>query len=646
MKLNPVKFLFFLLFLPLVISCKKEVDNSEISSSKGDSLEVYATQMRNSKLDLNERMSYSLRALKIAEEYNNDNKTTEILAFKSYLHGLLKEYDEAIKTRKILGEKLSYTRDTFSIADNFFRIGYFYLKKSKNDSAIKYFHNSKIIFEKLEDSLRIGQNLAQMAMAQSDLGMYPESDKNATRALELLGNSDPQYLTSIYNCIAISSSKQKDFKEAIYWYDKAIAITKNDYNKLIYLNNKSNSYRELRKFSKSITILEELLKDSILINNPEQFARVTDNLAYAKWKQNSNYNAFPKFNEALTIRLQENDTDGLRASYSHLSDYFEMHDKKKANQYAIKMLEVSKKQNSPQDQLASLKKIINYGIETNINQYFSQFVHLKDSIYDAQISNEYFFAKLEYDSQKNRDENLQLKINATERKLDLEKEKNKNIITIATGGTILTALIFFIYNRREKYKIEKRKEVYKTEKRIAKKVHDEVANNVVSIMNNIQYAEQPKKDLLDDLEKVYLLTRNISRTNNSVETGTNFDQELKTLITSFNSDKTTIILKDIHEVALNSLQAHIQIELYRIVQELMVNMKNHSKASLVAVSFKKEGKNYFINYSDNGVGMDFSKLKSKSGISNMETRINSISGRINFETNPGKGLKVFIRFKK
>ena len=45
-------------------------------------------------------------------------------------------------------------------------------------------------------------------------------------------------------------------------------------------------------------------------------------------------------------------------------------------------------------------------------------------------------------------------------------------------------------------------EVYKTEERIAKKIHDEVANNMVNIMNKVQYTENPKEALLDDLEKV------------------------------------------------------------------------------------------------------------------------------------------------
>ena len=91
-------------------------------------------------------------------------------------------------------------------------------------------------------------------------------------------------------------------------------------------------------------------------------------------------------------------------------------------------------------------------------------------------------------------------------------------------------------------------EYYKLAERIAKKIHDEVANNMVNIMNKVQYTENPKEALLDDLEKVYLLTRDISHQNNSIETGAHFEPFLKSMLTSFNSNTTTVILKDIQKV--------------------------------------------------------------------------------------------------
>jgi len=72
-------------------------------------------------------------------------------------------------------------------------------------------------------------------------------------------------------------------------------------------------------------------------------------------------------------------------------------------------------------------------------------------------------------------------------------------------------------------------------------------------------------------------------------------------------------------------------------------MRKHSKASLIAVIFSEE-KNYLnINYSDNGMGASMQHLKTGNGILNMENRILSINGKLNFETEQGKGLKILIQ---
>ena len=172
-----------------------------------------------------------------------------------------------------------------------------------------------------------------------------------------------------------------------------------------------------------------------------------------------------------------------------------------------------------------------------------------------------------------------------------------------------------------------------------------IPNNVVNIMNKLQYTGAPKEKLLDDLENVYFLTRNISHQNNAIETGENYVASLKSLLINFNSNTTTVILKNINDIGLETVSERKQIEIYRVLQELMVNMQKHSRATLVALSFEKKGNNCSINYSDNGVGVDLNSLKIKNGLSNVETRIKSIHGSIIFTSFLNKGFKAFISFK-
>jgi signal transduction histidine kinase len=348
----------------------------------------------------------------------------------------------------------------------------------------------------------------------------------------------------------------------------------------------------------------------------------------------------------MEMRLKENDLWGLIASYAHLSTYYENVNSKTALSYASKMYDVAIRQNSTPDQLEALQKLIALDNPVKAKEYYRRYLRLNDSLQNAKQIAKNQFAKIKYDSDKNREENSQLKISTANKELEIQKGKTANVLLFTSGSTIFITLLIFIYYKRKKHQIEKRVEVYKTEERISKKIHDEIANNMVNIMNKVQYTENPKDALLDDLEKVYLLTRDISHQNNSIETGAYFEPFLKSMLTSFNSNTTTVILKDIQKVGMDLIAKEKQIELYRILQELMVNMRKHSEATLVAITFKVDKNQLHINYSDNGKGLDLKELKFKNGLKNVETRIKSIPGTIIFESSLNNGFKAFISFKK
>ncbi|WP_155839590.1 hypothetical protein [Aquimarina latercula] len=73
-------------------------------------------------------------------------------------------------------------------------------------------------------------------------------------------------------------------------------------------------------------------------------------------------------------------------------------------------------------------------------------------------------------------------------------------------------------------------------------------------------------------------------------------------------------------------------------------MKKHSKASLVALTFRKEDNKIHIMYTDNGIGFSEIEQNIANGIQNVENRINAIDGSATFDTNTEKGLKANISF--
>lgn len=83
-------------------------------------------------------------------------------------------------------------------------------------------------------------------------------------------------------------------------------------------------------------------------------------------------------------------------------------------------------------------------------------------------------------------------------------------------------------------------------------------------------------------------------------------------------------------------------ELKQVLQELMVNMRKHSRASSVAIRFERKADDITIYYTDNGIGISDSTIF-KNGLRNTGTRINSIGGNINFGTSTTGGLNIQIQ---
>jgi len=645
MKNLKIAFLFFCICnLFLFSSCNDKLSVNNETNTKIDSLDTFILKMKDENFDYKTRLQAASKALLWINGTRDSSVKNEILAYKIYLFGYLKQYDSAVYISKELLLKSKIDNDSLSIGRNYSKIAYYYNRNQQKDSAYYYYNLIKNEYLKYNDSITNGNNLLEMAVIERTFGDYITSDFSGSLALNYLSNKSPNSSSSVYSNWAISSKEQGQLKDALLFYKKAIDLTSLKQNKISIKNNIANTYRELGDYNTSIKILDSLLVDTII--NFRTRARVIDNLAYTKWLAKKKENVLPELEKALEIRLQENDLRGLIASYAHLSKYHEKLNSKTALSYALKMYNVAINQKSTQDQLEALQKLIELEKSEKAKEYYGTYIRLNDSLQNSKQVAKNQFAKIRYESDRNQKENLQLKLVQSKSKLELEKEKTRNIIGVVSSSSVILGLLVFGYYRKQKHKQEKRAEVYKTETRIAKKIHDEVANNVVNIMNKVQYTEEDKEVLLDDLEKVYLLTRDISHQNNTIEIGNKFESSLKVLLTSFNSDKTSVILKDIQTAELAFISKDKQIEIYRILQELMVNMQKHSEASLVVISFENTKNEYFINYSDNGVGLEFENLTSKNGLKNVETRIKSLNGSINFETSLNNGFKAFVSLKK
>ena len=547
------------------------------------------------------------------------------------------------KTKKVKTANSLQARKFLDLADKF-------NQKQAFHSAYYFYNRSKIGFETEKDSASISYNLIQMATIQQVAGDYFGSEKNLTEALSYIKRGSP-YETAIYNLLGISSKELFNYDDALYYYDKAKKTNNNILSSISIENNKAAVHIQKKEYGISIQLLEAVLKFKILDSIETKKARVLDNLGYAYYKANRNIEGLKLMNQALQLRENNNDSFGIIASYLHLSDCFQKYEPQKAKEYALKAYQKTFITNSVTERLESLSFLIQNDLE-NGKKYALNYIKLNDSLIKSRNKAKNQFAKIKYDSDFNRAENIKLSAQKIETELELEQQKNNNLlmyfIIIVLFGITALIIAFITAFLKIKNKKEKIKATYDTETRISKQLHDELANDVYHTMAFAETqdlaTENNKEILLNNLDNIYSRTRNISKENSIIDIGSNYVPHLKEMMSNFSNDSVNILVNGLEIMQNTSLESHKKVTVFRIIQELFVNMKKHSQCSLVVIIFKKIDGKIQIEYTDNGIGPSTDKINLKNGLQNVENRISAINGTITFDNTINKGFNVSFLF--
>ncbi|MXN91936.1 ATP-binding protein [Flavobacterium sp. Sd200] len=543
---------------------------------------------------------------------------------------------------------ISCKKDTITSPDKYNYDSYYaqkYLEKgdifdmNRNvDSAFYYYNESARLFLTGKETLSAGYPLVKMAYIQKQQSDYFGGEATATEALKLLKNiNTTQYKPGLYATLAMCYKERYSYDDAIYYNSKAYSITKDSIGKCVIKNNMANVYVQKKEYKKAITILKNLLESDSVHHHLSTKAAVLSSLAGA-FHAVKNDSAYKYMEDALKIRKDINEIIGVASCYNHLGEYYSEVQKDKAVYNAKQAYDYATRANNPENRIKALHLLIKNS--SNNTDYATQYIALQDSMNKVRMLDKTQFAKIKYDSKSIQKDNIRLQ------KQDAMNKTQKAILLILIFFTILTALLIY-YIQRLRHKKAKVMEVYNAESRISKKIHDELANDIFNVMSFAQtqeYTEPEKHEkLMQNLDKVYSKTRDISRENNTIDTGINFGIVLKEMLSDYNTPTTRVTIINFACIQWDAVSAHKKISVYRVLQEMMVNMKKHSEAGIITLLFGLSGNKINIQYSDNGKGIKESKLFYKNGLKNAENRILAIDGTITFDNTTG-GLKVSITF--
>lgn len=92
------------------------------------------------------------------------------------------------------------------------------------------------------------------------------------------------------------------------------------------------------------------------------------------------------------------------------------------------------------------------------------------------------------------------------------------------------------------------------------------------------------------------------------------------------------------------LDKYLQLAIYRIVQELALNIMKHANATHAAINVSVKGENVHVTVKDNGVGFDEISKKAKGiGLKNIESKVKLLHGKIDITSVP-KETVIRIQF--
>ncbi|MDI5888452.1 tetratricopeptide repeat-containing sensor histidine kinase [Flavobacterium yafengii] len=657
---------FFCLFLIFFIfSCKKSTtvlfDKSHIDDLSGNRKEKYldslVVSLKSKKNDATVRDMY----LKIASEYY-------------YINNPKKSLDVSLKSLQLSKD----SNDSIRIAKSLYYVGDCY-ENSKKDTAYFYYLKAQKVYEKIQDNDNVGRMLFNKAYVLFYDGNYVECEVEISKALQYLKKSTNHQL--IYSCNTLMGNcleKLVNYDKALWYHKVALSdlekmkINDNDKDGINNYNvtsiiNICNLHDLKGEFPKSIKKLQALLSEELKKKWTRLYANVLSNLAYSKMRNGDYENVESMFFESLKIVDSIGIESDILYKKIHIGEYFltqkdtikSIQSLKEANQLAIKI-------KSSNEILTSLKLLSKVDKKKSLF-YTNEYIKVSDSINTVQKNTHNKYARIEYETSRIEDENKVL------------TKKNFYILIISFGLILLLIIIIVIrylkYKNNELRFLKKQQkaneEIYQllTEQhekinvakenekaKIAKELHDGVMNKIYGVRMNLGFFNskidtkiiEKRKEYIFELQNIENEIRTISHdlSRGSFLEGNDFNVLLSSLIEN-QKDISSTQFKYLNDETFEwtAIQNIYKINLYRIIQEAILNTNKYSNAKNCEIRIQRRNDNVLkLSISDNGEGFDIKNKKRGIGLNNMKERANSLKGQFNIESKIGEGTKIEVMF--
>src|SRR6218665_1079469 len=475
-----------------------------------------------------------------------------------------------------------------------------YFDPGKFDSAFFYFEKAKSLCNPKEDFADVYvESLVCITDVQQRYGDFYEAETTLTKAIPYLEKTkNPKHAINVYALMANNYFSIYDYENALYYQRKALKRAISTFRKSDIITDIAFIYIHQKKYKEAINLLRPLAKHKIRDkvdppNTDVQYSAVLYDLGLCYLRiGNHKELALDCFNRSLELTIKTNNNYELVANYYSLYLYHQKYNNPELARINIqKAYECAKKTKASIYEINMLGYLIRADNVNNSRKHFNNFLTLSDSINISRKKAKNQFANLIYGSKKDKEENLELKNQKAGKELQLQKQKNRSYISYVVISLSLFLILFLIFHITSKGKREKNDAIFKSEMRISNKLDNELNLYIYQTLLFVQDKDledtENKEKLVNSLNDIYSKTRNISRENSKIPTDDRYIFVLKEMISEYKTEDVNIILNGFDPISWNTIDKNKKIILYRILQELLFNMKKSNSSSLVSIIAKK-----------------------------------------------------------
>lgn len=196
--------------------------------------------------------------------------------------------------------------------------------------------------------------------------------------------------------------------------------------------------------------------------------------------------------------------------------------------------------------------------------------------------------------------------------------------------------------------------------RIGREIHDGPAQHMANVLMTVDFCKMViGKDLdaglkeLDNLKQsVKVALKEVRRILFDLKPlaleKLGLNKAIEELIENTIIDTDLKVIKSIKEV--NNIELVIQVAIYRIMQEIINNIRKHAKATQVDIKLDAGSDMLILVISDNGIGfnveeiMDQVSLGRKAyGLTGILERVQQLNGKINIKSNINEGTTFYVK---